>query len=434
MLAVLAISDTAIAAPPAGGDVIPAVIGSATAATDQVAAVIAAGGTAVVGRFLFYNDSHFDGNGKGADSRDDNAIAPDKSPYLADSGAATFANVSNYSKGITGIMIDIAGPHGAITAGDFTFRVGTNNSLNTWVDGPAPTIVTVRAGAGVGGSDRVELIWTNRAIQNEWLEVDVQAGSDTGLVTTDSFFFGNKAGDTGDDGPEAYVTNAIDLNRIRANSGNTLPVDNMFDINKDGIVNSTDGNASRSNAGTLLNIDIITFVPLVPVNPNVVAVAQPFVAPPPTFFSLPETPSQGLMLFRGPERVAAAMFDSSYLTGEVLVSRGRPRVLPEEHERDVLLPLSETIIPEVEVAELSDAAPDVNEPRQLPQLRDPLRAPQAPLEPSLLASAWPWYVAIASGVALAGSMVVLYATRRRRPEGRRSLDAGRRIVKRTSVR
>jgi hypothetical protein len=39
----------------------------------------------------------------------------------------------------------------------------------------SPSTVTVRSSAGVNGSDRVELIWADGAIQQQWLEVTVKA-------------------------------------------------------------------------------------------------------------------------------------------------------------------------------------------------------------------------------------------------------------------
>ena len=63
----------------------------------------------VVDRHLFYlgstafnvTDEDHPGNS------DDNAIAPDKSAYLSGAGSAVFANVSSYSRGINGIMVDL---------------------------------------------------------------------------------------------------------------------------------------------------------------------------------------------------------------------------------------------------------------------------------------------------------------------------------------
>src|SRR5262249_18768478 len=120
-------------------------------------------------------------------------------------GAATFANVSSYSRGINGIMVDVSGSHGALTAADFIFKTGNNNSPSTWNTAvPAPATVTTRIGAGVGGSDRVELIWADNAIQKTWLEVVVKgndalggSNTNTGLASSYVFMYGNALGDDG---------------------------------------------------------------------------------------------------------------------------------------------------------------------------------------------------------------------------------------------
>ena len=95
----------------------------------------------VVGRHLFYNQSKFDGgipliNRNGLASLDDAAIAPDKTGYLPGSGVATFENISSYSRGINGVMIDAAGMPANVALEDFQFRVGTGNDLNTWTAAP----------------------------------------------------------------------------------------------------------------------------------------------------------------------------------------------------------------------------------------------------------------------------------------------------------
>ena len=115
-----------------------------TAFTDFVSA-------AVVGREIFYNNSAFDGNNAAANASDDQAVATDKSALLP-GGTATFANYTSYSRGINGIMVNIAGLPATPTAADFTFLVGNNGSTSTWTAAPAPASITVRQGAGVGGS------------------------------------------------------------------------------------------------------------------------------------------------------------------------------------------------------------------------------------------------------------------------------------------
>jgi hypothetical protein len=188
---------------------------------------------------------------------DDNAIATDKSAYLPGGGASTFANVSSYTNGINGIMIDLAGAHGALTAADFVFKTGNNNSPNTWSPAPAPTLVTTRAGAGTSGSDRVELVWADGAIRNTWLEVrlrgnDTLGGLDTntGLASTYVFFFGSAVADSGAGNMGSYMVNSADEISARSDPhgpGNPAAITNVNDFNRDGQVNSTDQITARSN-------------------------------------------------------------------------------------------------------------------------------------------------------------------------------------------
>jgi hypothetical protein len=221
----------------------------------------------IVGRHLFYNQSGiggaevmYDGNDPAINSLDDNAIATDKVAYLPGAGPATFANVSSYSMGINGIMIDIAGSHPSITAADFIFQVGNNNAPSTWAMADAPSAVSVRAGAGAGGSDRVEIVWANNVIQKTWLSVITKANSNTGLVQDpslpagqgDIFFFGNSIGDTGaGDTVKNSLVNALDQSGIRLHGeirANNIPITNVYDINRDGCVNALDENIARLNA------------------------------------------------------------------------------------------------------------------------------------------------------------------------------------------
>ena len=61
----------------------------------------------VVGRYVVYNNSAWDGNGDAVSTADNNAIATDKQALLP-TQTATFANYTSYSRGINEIMIDIA--------------------------------------------------------------------------------------------------------------------------------------------------------------------------------------------------------------------------------------------------------------------------------------------------------------------------------------
>jgi hypothetical protein len=212
------------------------------------------------GRHIFYNDSKFDGNTAGASASDDNAIATDKvALQFSGSTTAPLSAFSSYSKGINGIMIDIGGSHGAITASDFTFKVGTSATVSNWADAPAPLSVSVRAGEGVGGSDRITIIWANNAIQNTWLQVIIEGNdtlggfnTNTNLAASDVFFFGSRLGDTFISSPATIVsTAAADALAARNNPAFLQPVTNIYDFNKDGSVSAGDELISRFNAGFL---------------------------------------------------------------------------------------------------------------------------------------------------------------------------------------
>ena len=208
---------------------------------------------------LFYNNSKFDANTPGVSTSDDGAIAPDKVAYLPGAGTATSVNVSSYNKGINGIMVNLEAPgnHSSISLAnilnDFTFKVGNNNTPSTWATAPSPISVSVRAGAGVGGSDRVELIWADNAIKETWLEVIVKANSDTGLAQEageptgvgDVFFFGNASADDFNGETTIAFTNATDDLDARAHAG-VATITNIYDYNKDGFVNASDSLAART--------------------------------------------------------------------------------------------------------------------------------------------------------------------------------------------
>ena len=203
----------------------------------------------VVGRSIFYNNSRFDGNDPGANSADDGAIATDKTALLP-GASASFANYTSYTGGINGMMVDIAGLQGSPTASDFLFHAGNNDDPTTWTTAPAPTSITVRSGAGVGGSARVTLIWPDSVIRNEWLQVRVLATPTTGLSQADVFYFGNLIGDTGDDSGGFASVDALDLADVQAHpAGRSTPVTviSRDDFNRDGLVDSADQVAASSN-------------------------------------------------------------------------------------------------------------------------------------------------------------------------------------------
>src|SRR5579864_7625369 len=107
-----------------------------TAAPVQSAGAVAT--ASVVGRYIFYNGSVFDGYDPTANSLDDSAIATDKQPLLA-GGLGQFANIVSTAAGITGIMVDISGVPVIPVLSDFNFSVGNSATPSQWAAAPAPS-------------------------------------------------------------------------------------------------------------------------------------------------------------------------------------------------------------------------------------------------------------------------------------------------------
>ncbi len=200
----------------------------------------------VANEYVFYNNSKFDGNNAASNTSDYNAIATNKSALLP-GGTATFANYTNYSRGLNGILIDfanLANP-AAISASDFQFNVGDNSTPPTsagpgsgWTTAPTPTSFTTWIGPN--GDTFADIIWGDNTIQNEWLQVRVLANSDTRLSSTDVFYYGNAIGSTGTSPSSAQVT-AADVSATQAAIGPAVVgITNLYDFNRDGRVTAAD--------------------------------------------------------------------------------------------------------------------------------------------------------------------------------------------------
>jgi len=214
----------------------------------------------IVGRKLFYNQSKFDGNNANLTTTDDNAIATDKSPYFAGTGLATFGNISSYSRGINGVMIEIANlPLAAqeLSPADFEFRVGKNSNLNTWTPAPAPNGFAIRSPVGdLEELARISIRWVNNVVQNVWLEVTVLANERTGLSVPDVFYFGSRIGDSGSGSPTAAVTSAADELAARFAPGVNQPITSLLDFDRSGAVTAVDPLIARNNDGILLKLNL----------------------------------------------------------------------------------------------------------------------------------------------------------------------------------
>jgi len=227
--------------------------GQAHSTTATVTITVTPGAT-IAGRHVFYNNSAFDGSSAMGDPLDDAAVADKEA--LAPGSVATFANYTNYSRGINGLMVDVEGLSPEITPGaaDFEFRVGNDDDPAGWAPVTAEPTVTLRRGAGTGGSDRVTVIWNDGAIRNTWLQVTVKAAG-LEMADDDVFYFGNAVAEAGDSEIDAKVT-AADLLLARNNprdfQAETL-VDFPFDYDRDGQVDATDVLLARNNRTSFLD-------------------------------------------------------------------------------------------------------------------------------------------------------------------------------------
>jgi hypothetical protein len=242
-----------------------------SAVTASTRFTFTSGGGAVTARRLFYNNSAFDGQNAAISAADDAAIASDKSAYLPGSGLAAFNNVTSYSRGINGIMVDLAGggSHASINANDFVFKVGNNNSPSTWAAAPAPSAISVRFGAGVSGSDRVEITWATGGITNTWLEVQLLANARTGLASADVFFWGSRVGETTSPASGAtFVTNVSGDGAaiVGGSPAAGVGITNTLDINRSNTVNVSGdrGEVVGNSPGSLLRINISAGGPFAP--------------------------------------------------------------------------------------------------------------------------------------------------------------------------
>jgi hypothetical protein len=229
-------------------------------------------GSYIAGRYIFYGNSVFDGNNSAQTPADDNAIATDKQALLP-GVPSSFVNYTSYAKGINGIMIDFGNlPGGATPAlSDFTFKVGNTATPTSWSNAPAPVAFSVRSGAGTGGTTRVEITWADGAIKNTWLQVNIGATMNNGLLASDTFYFGNAIGSSGDT-PTSPAVTLDDTVVTPSNITSYLTpasITNLYDYNRDGRVDATDELISRNNIGS----SVIFFTPSDP-NDSTTSTAQ----------------------------------------------------------------------------------------------------------------------------------------------------------------
>ena len=218
-------------------------------------------GTEVKGRFIYYNNSYFDGNKvaidaaplAGANNDDADAIDTSKVALLPGGGRSSFANWTGFDKGINGLIYDIKSPAHTPVIGDFEFvnqgKAGTGTAVvNTGT-------LVVWPGLGVSGADRCVISFPDNAIKEAWLKVTVKTS--IGLSAADVSYWGNAPGDggTGNTDPNIIVgsTDEIAARNNPHNSFNRAKVWDEYDYNKTSIVDATDQIYARNNPRNSFN-------------------------------------------------------------------------------------------------------------------------------------------------------------------------------------
>lgn len=210
-------------------------------------------------RRLFYNSSGFETFGDV-----DAALDGGKSLLRAvsTSQSTSFANVSGYTRGINGIVFDIAGlASNTLVASDFIFRIAPNGASgvvtpSTWALAPTPTSIDVLPGNSTTPA-RVRIEWPDNAIQNTWLQIIVNANANTGLLERHVYYIGHVFGEV--DGVSPYRTSTVDVGLIRGAVGNAIvSVNDVRDIDKDRRITTTDVGILRARVGNTVLLNNIT--------------------------------------------------------------------------------------------------------------------------------------------------------------------------------
>jgi hypothetical protein len=123
--------------------------------------------------------------------------------------------------------------------------------------------VTLRATKGTAGSDRVELIWPDNTIQNQWLQITVKADTNTGLAAPDVFYFGNLMGDATYNG----VVTGSDVSNIKATVSTSATLASPTDLNRNATITGSDVSLAKLSVGA--SLPMITALATAP------AVAEP---------------------------------------------------------------------------------------------------------------------------------------------------------------
>lgn len=224
----------------------------------------------VVGSFVYYDDSIFAESGVSA------AIDPTQQLVVETSvpQTLTLSNVINTTTGITGLVFDVENLAATeLTTNDFYFQVSPQGSYDpsefpatSWEVGPDPESIEVVGSEELTDDDpltsRVVVRWADNAIEDRWLRITLLANENTGLAEPIVYYIGHLRGKT--DAPTSpedlssiqgfFEVANTDLKAVREQVGMNVGVDNIFDVNKDGVVSYADVRDVASARDTRLTV------------------------------------------------------------------------------------------------------------------------------------------------------------------------------------
>jgi hypothetical protein len=205
----------------------------------------------VADRKVYYKGSGFAAGGTNI------AAALDPSKVLALSGAEpqtlSYANLINTTRGINGMVLDVAGLVTTnLTNDDLVLRMSPQGLFNeaanppsSWEPAPQSTIF-VTAGTATTPA-RIRLEWPDNAIANRWLQVQLIGNANTGLPNTEVFYLGHLQGElNGQLVAGSYFVSNTDLAMVNPLGGGLTSITDIRDVDKNRFVSNADGIAIRN--------------------------------------------------------------------------------------------------------------------------------------------------------------------------------------------
>lgn len=174
----------------------------------------------------------------------------------SESQTALPANFINSSRGINGLVLDFD-TLGDLEQLDFEFTWSPQgtfdpqaNSIPLWQSAASPSSISLHAGEGAGGSDRVRVEWPSQSIMNRYLRIAVSSGEERLAELFVGHLLGVSSASAVSNG--MFTVSFGDVSPIRAVVGHDADAGSKTDIDKDGTVSFSDIAAMRASVGTQL--------------------------------------------------------------------------------------------------------------------------------------------------------------------------------------